>query len=138
MTWPDGVSMGRLLIAATLPRVCGVLHTTALPGVGFSVSIVFALGACGGSKFSSPDEVAKHLDCTDVKHSQEPQTSGSVTCTFHGDHVIVSWFDSEDQENAFKLAAEQLGDPIIYGSRWAIWCTRAETCEAAKKAMSSR
>jgi hypothetical protein len=102
-----------------------------------SASILLGtLSACGGSQFNSPDDVAAHLACTNVKHRQEPQTSGSVTCRFHGDRVIVSWFDSEDQEDAFKLAAGLVDDPIVYGSRWAIWCTRAETCEAAKKAMS--
>jgi hypothetical protein len=101
------------------------------------------LTACRASGFGSPDDVAEKLGCTNIKHSQlEAATSSeSVTCTFHGDQVIVSWFDSEAQEEGFKDVVKQIGsvgvdDPIIYGNRWAIWCTRAATCEAAEKAMS--
>jgi hypothetical protein len=102
----------------------------------------FVLTACGGSSgFSSPEDVAKHLGCTNVKRTQQVD-SASVTCTFHGDRVIVSWFDSEDQENGFEYAVKQMPGgadtkkPIVYGNRWAIWCTQAGACAAAQDAMS--
>jgi hypothetical protein len=111
-----------------------------IPAV-IAIPLAFALTACGGSSsFSSPEDVAKHLGCTNVTRTQQVGPA-SVTCTFHGDRVIVSWFDSEDQENGFKYALKQMPgadtkNPIVYGHRWAIWCTQAEACAAAEHAMS--
>ncbi|MFZ2015659.1 MAG: hypothetical protein WAV00_17720 [Nocardioides sp.] len=106
-----------------------------------AISVAFVLTACSESSgFSSPEDVAKQLGCTNVGRTNQVD-SASVTCTFHGDRVIVSWFDSEDQENGFKYALKQMPgadtkNPIVYGHRWAIWCTQAEACAAAKNAMS--
>lgn len=111
-----------------------------IPAV-IAIPIAFALTACGGSSsFISPEDVAKQLGCTNVTRTQQVD-SASVTCTFHGDRVIVSWFESEDQEKGFKYAVKQMpgadtNNPIVYGNRWAIWCSRAVVSAAAKGAMS--
>lgn len=90
---------------------------------------------------TSAQAVAKKLGCTNVQQAHQVEASSSVTCSFHGDQVIVSWFDSQAQENdkqASRQHATKGSEPpaIVYGSRWAIVCTQAATCEAAKKAMS--
>lgn len=84
--------------------------------------------------------VANKIGCTHVQRSPQLQENGfnSVTCTSHGDHVIVSWFGSQTGENALKDANSRLVDlPItLYGDHWAISCSRAAVCTAAKKALS--
>ncbi|MGC4111709.1 MAG: DUF4190 domain-containing protein [Nocardioides sp.] len=88
----------------------------------------------------SPVDVAKKVGCTDVQREPQLQSRGfsSVTCSFQGDSIVVSWFDSRAQENAFKDATTKLvGLPVtVYGDRWAISCNGAATCAAAEKAMS--
>jgi hypothetical protein len=92
-------------------------------------------------RLNSAVAVANQLGCTELQQSRDFDASNSVTCTLHGDHVIVSWFDSAAQENAFKNANQHIKTravdlPVtVYGSSWAISCTRAAVCEAAKKSL---
>lgn len=92
-------------------------------------------------RLNSSIAVANKLGCTDLQQFEDFQASNSVTCTLHGDHVIVSWFDSAAQENGFKEDSQHTRTravdlPVtVYGSSWAISCTRAPVCEAAKKSM---
>jgi len=91
-------------------------------------------------RLNSSVAVANQLGCADVQSARNFAASNSVSCSFHGDQVIVSWFDSQAQENAFKetnqhLKAGAVESPIIYGDSWAISCTKAAACEAARKAM---
>jgi len=104
-------------------------------------------------RLNSSVAVARKLGCTNVQQPGLLQGAGSstVTCTFRGDHVIVSWFDSQADENAFQAANQhivtRLGPrpsrwrsqavdlPTVYGNHWTISCTRAAVCEAAKSSL---
>ncbi|WP_191907859.1 DUF4190 domain-containing protein [Nocardioides cynanchi] len=92
-------------------------------------------------RLNSSVAVANQLGCADVQAVRNFAASNSVTCSFRGEQVIVSWFDSQTQEDAFKKAnqhvkTEVVGLPItVYGDSWAISCTKATVCAAAKQAM---
>jgi hypothetical protein len=82
--------------------------------------------------------VANRIGCTDVQQSPEPGPDGSraVTCTFHGDDVLVSWFDSSAAKDDFKANPPDDHALSVYGAHWAISCNRAAACAAAQRAMS--
>lgn len=93
-------------------------------------------------RLNSSIAVANQLGCTDQQEIDSPQAANSVGCTLHGDDVIVSWFYSTAQENAFRESNQHVKSrpvdlPVtVYGSSWAISCTQAAVCEAAKKSLT--
>lgn len=128
----EGDSGGRRLALAGMGLGC----------VGIILTSVAWVYLHQNPRLNSSIAVANRLGCTDLQPSETAQASNSVTCTLHGDRVIVSWFYSADQENAFKKASQHIRTrevdlPVtVYGNSWAISCTQAAVCEAAKKSLS--
>lgn len=125
-----------------------------LGGVGIILTSVLWVYLHQHPHLNSAVAVANKLGCADVQQPRQVQGEGlsTVTCRLHGDPLIVTWFYSQAQENAFKHANQhietRLGSrpsrwrtravnlPItVYGDRWAISCTRAAVCQAAKKSL---
>lgn len=90
-----------------------------------ALAVTLALTACssgGGTSYSSGQDVAAAIDCTDYQGgSQELYVADGGTCTLGSNTaVIVDTFSSQDNATKYADAAKSAGGVYILGDKWVV------------------